>query len=75
MAIQLIIKSKHVDLTKSALSDICEETELFAIDQEHTGLSVPTKAEDRIGESNFRSQISSIEHYDLWEGKWIEGKT
>ena len=70
MAIQIIIQKEKSNSAELALREIWEEIELFELNEMHTGISIPTKSVDRIGEVNLKEKLANVHHYDLWEGKW-----
>lgn len=71
MAQQFIVKGANRDQRlRDLLFSLDEHIELFALDGHDTGVSVPTKVTDRIGDSRVREVLSQFQYYDLWSGDW-----
>jgi hypothetical protein len=70
MGLQLIVQSQSQSAIADAVGAEAEQCEVFAIEGELWGISIPTKVLDGIGENQFRARLSTLSIYDLYEGAW-----
>ncbi|PXX33719.1 hypothetical protein [Undibacterium pigrum] len=71
MGIQIIVKATSVSEIERALGEIASECEIFPIDAESWGVSIPGKLINVIGEDGIRASLSKLVHFDLWAGVWV----
>ena len=74
MGIQVIVKTKAADNIETALGRIASECEIFPIDTENWGVSIPGKVIDVVGEQQVEAALEKLEHFDLWAGTWKSAK-
>lgn len=70
MGLQLIAQIEAEAALRKLLGPDAERVEVFQIEGELWGISIPTKLVDERGETFFRKRLSAASIYDLWEGKW-----
>ena len=71
MGLQLVVQASSDKVVSSNLGEeISEWAEIFHIEGEHWGLSIPTKVIDDFGENNILSRLRRLHYYSLNEGKW-----
>lgn len=75
MSLQFIIKISYnfEDLEKNFFT-LSECVEIFPIEKEHFGISIPTKVVDEYGEDIILNFMMTYDHYDLWSGLWFNEK-
>lgn len=70
MALQFIIEVQDSPEVSVALGTVAESVELFPLANGLSGISVPTKVVDAIGEDQIRKHLSRFKMYDLYDGEW-----
>jgi len=71
MSLQLIVQCGSVAEVETMLSASCgSATEVFAIDTDNIGISIPTLLLDSVGEDRIRAALSHVRVYDLYCGIW-----
>jgi hypothetical protein len=70
MGLQLIVQAEREAPIRKLLGDAGDLAEIFQIEGELWGVSVPTRVVDTLGESTLRRQLSSLNVFDLYEGQW-----
>lgn len=70
MGLQIILKDTNENEIYSNLNIIIENSELFAINENLYGISIPTKIIDTIGEDKIFTLLDKFTYYFLWDGKW-----
>lgn len=70
MSLQLIARCGSLREIGDRLAPVCAGAEIFAIDREHVGISVPTRLLDTVGEDTVRAALRQISVYDLYAGVW-----
>lgn len=75
MALQYIIKTScdFEDLEKTFFA-LSECVEVFPIEKERFGISIPTRIVDEQGEDKILNFMMTYDHYDLWSGLWFNEK-
>ena len=74
MALQYIIKNANSSDITNIIDSLSGFIEVFPIDNQMTGLSVPTKVIDDLGEDAIKKAIRTFDTYDLYNGKWSRAK-
>lgn len=74
MGIQLIVETNQVPIVEEALGVFAVRCEIFPIEFNKIGVSVPTKVVDEIGDDCLFKQLAKLRFYNLWSGKWVEPK-
>lgn len=74
MGLQLIVKEQSTAGIRISLGEIFEYSEIFQIEKELFGISIPTEIVDRMGEKLIFKQLKNLEYYSLWSGKWHKPK-
>jgi hypothetical protein len=70
MGLQLIVQSEGAAPVVKLLGDAAESSEVFQIEGELWGISIPTRVVDELGEPVLRRRLSSLNVFDLYEGHW-----
>ncbi|SDP32933.1 hypothetical protein SAMN04488595_107146 [Ralstonia sp. 25mfcol4.1] len=71
MSLQLIVQCGTVAEVETMLSASCgSAVEVFAIDMDNIGVSIPTLLLDSVGEERIRAALSHARVYDLYSGIW-----
>jgi hypothetical protein len=70
MGLQLIVQAEEEAAVRKFLGDVAGQSEVFQLAGELWGLSIPTKVVDAVGESAIRRRLSSLNIFDLYEGRW-----
>ena len=70
MGLQIILKETNENEIYSTLNTIIENLELFIIDKNLYGISIPTKIIDRVSEDKIFTLLDNFTYYFLWDGKW-----
>ena len=70
MGLQLIVQAEGGTPIAKLLRDAGPMTEAFQLAGDLWGISIPTKVVDEVGESVIRQRLSSLNVYDLYEGRW-----
>ncbi|MEJ2496750.1 MAG: hypothetical protein P8Y43_04620 [Sulfurovaceae bacterium] len=52
------------------MNTIIENLDVFVIDENLYGISIPTKVIDLIGEDKIFTLLDNFTYYFLWDGKW-----
>ena len=73
MALQYVIKAATSNVEDS-LKDISDHIEIFNISDQFTGVSVPTKVSDDIGDATVLKKLDQFDCFDLYSGKWLKKK-
>lgn len=61
-------------ILKRIFFTLSECVEIFPIEKEHFGISIPTKVVDEQGEDTILNFMMTYDHYDLWSGLWFNEK-
>ncbi len=72
MALHFILEEVSYSAASAIFSAIDEYIEVFEINTNQVGISIPTKVLDYRGEENMQKILAQFQHYDLWQGKWSE---
>lgn len=73
MSLQLIALLGSVADAEASLAPVSRNgAEVFTIDKEHVGISVPTGLRTSIGEEAIRTALKHVRVYDLYAGVWID---
>lgn len=75
MGIQVVIKADTAKAIELVLGDVAHQCEIFPIEGNYFGLSIPTKIVQALGEDGAKAKLALLEHFDLWEGVWRRPKT
>jgi hypothetical protein len=70
MSFQLIARCGSLREIEDNLNPVCAGAEVFYIDRDHVGISVPTRLLDAVGEDAIRAALRHIPVYDLYAGVW-----
>jgi hypothetical protein len=70
MSLQLVARSGSLRDVEDQLALVCGGAEVFAIDRDHVGISVPTRLLDAVGEDTVRAALRHVLIYDLYAGIW-----
>ncbi|MGF6607820.1 hypothetical protein OKW45_002720 [Paraburkholderia sp. WSM4175] len=71
MSLQLIVLSGSAADVESMLAPSCgDAAEVFTIDTENVGVSIPTLLLDSVGEEKIRAALGHTRVYDLYAGVW-----
>ena len=70
MGIQIIIKSNDLGRIRAALDGFAPGCEVFPIDHEVSGVSIPSRVLDAHGEPALQATLGAFEYFDLWAGRW-----
>lgn len=70
MGLQIILKDTNENEIYSILNTVIENSELFLINKNLYGISIPTKIIDTIGEDKIFTLLDKFIYYFLWDGKW-----
>ncbi|WP_375724151.1 hypothetical protein LXN10_01245 [Arcobacter sp. KX21116] len=70
MGLQIILKDTNENEIYSILNTVIENSELFLINENLYGISIPTKIIDTIGEDKIFTLLDKFIYYFLWDGKW-----
>jgi hypothetical protein len=65
MSLQLIVQCESAEEVSKRVSSLSDFLDIFSIDKQHVGISVPTRVLDDIGEDLLRDAISVFPSYDL----------
>ena len=74
MGIQIVVKINGVEAVESAFGADAAHLEVFPLGNGHIGISIPKKVIDALGEDAVNNKFSTLEHYDLWSGRWRNPK-
>lgn len=74
MGIQVIVKAKAISDIESAFGRIASECEIFSIDTEDWGVSIPGKIIETVGEQHVEAALEKLDYFDLWAGTWKSAK-
>ena len=75
MGIQIIIKSNDLGSIRAALDGFAPGCEVFPIDHEVSGVSIPSRVLEAHGEPALQATLAAFEYFDLWAGRWEKPKT
>ncbi|MEF9676997.1 hypothetical protein ABRQ00_12945 [Pectobacterium aroidearum] len=72
MGMQLVILAKNVEQMRQALSisKSASEIEIFPMNSDHYGLSIPGNVIDALGENVVITILAEFEYFDLYDGVW-----
>ena len=70
MGLQLIVQAERQSIVFAALGAEGERCEVFPIEGDLWGISIPRKILDVVGERQFRARLAKLSIYDLYEGTW-----
>lgn len=70
MSFQLIVRCAEIQTLQSCLSPHSDHIEIFSIDTENSGISVPEYMLEHVGEDNIRAALATFDTYDLYSGQW-----
>ncbi len=70
MGLQLILLTQDKSVLDGVVGDAAAECEVFPIDDQLLGVSIPSRLVDAIGEATIRDRLTRWTHFDLWEGSW-----
>lgn len=74
MGIQVVIKADTAKAIELVLGVVAPQCEIFPIERNSFGLSIPTKIVQVLGEEGVKAKLALLEHFDLWEGVWRKPK-
>ena len=74
MGMQIIINNSERIVFENKFNEIIDLCEVFIINEQYTGISIPTKLVDNYGENKILQQLYKIHYYDLWSGTWFNKK-
>ncbi len=73
MSLQLIVQCGSVADVEAMLATTAEGgAEVFAIDVDRVGISIPTRLLDSVGEEAVRAALRRVRVYDLYAGAWTD---
>lgn len=75
MGIQIIIKSSDLGSIRAALDGFAPGCEVFPIDHEDSGVSIPSWVLEAHGEPALQATLAAFEYFDLWAGRWQTPET
>jgi len=75
MGIQVLVRGNSIKAVKSALGALAPQSEIFPVESNLFGVSVPTTVVDSTGEQTVFQLLASVEHYELWSGSWRKLKS
>lgn len=75
MGIQVLVRGNSIEAVKSALGAFVPRYEVFPVEGDLFGVSVPTAAVDSAGEQTVLQLLASVEHYEMWSGVWRKPKS
>ncbi|OOW00651.1 hypothetical protein [Pseudomonas sp. MF4836] len=75
MGIQIIIKSNDLGRIRAALNRFAPGCEVFPIDDDSCGVSIPSQVLEAHGEPALQVTLAAFEYFDLWAGRWQKPKT
>ncbi|WP_350316484.1 hypothetical protein OHK33_01320 [Pectobacterium aroidearum] len=72
MGMQLVILVENVEQMRQALSisKSVSEIEIFPMNSDHYGLSIPGNVIDALGENVVITILAEFEYFDLYDGVW-----
>lgn len=70
MSLQLIARGASLSDVERSLDLLDGKAEVFSIDREHVGISIPTRLLDTVGEAKVREALRHLTVYDLYSGVW-----
>jgi hypothetical protein len=71
VSLQLIVRGASAADIEATLAPSCgDAAEVFAIDMENVGISIPTALLDSVGEEKIRTALRYARVYDLYAGVW-----
>ena len=70
MSLQLITRGITLSDVERSLDLLDGRAEVFPIDREHVGISIPTRLLDTVGEEKVREALRHLTVYDLFSGVW-----
>jgi hypothetical protein len=70
MSFQLITRGISLIDVERSLGLLDGRAEVFSIDTEHVGISIPTRLFDTVGEDKIREALRHMMVYDLYSGDW-----
>jgi hypothetical protein len=70
MSIQFMIRGIPLSGVDLSLGLLDGRAEVFSIDSEHVGISIPTCLFDAVGEDKIREALQHMMVYDLYSGDW-----
>lgn len=73
MGLQLIVKADRNKIEK-ALGLLASECEIFPIEEDLFGISIPSRTFSSAGENVVLKKIKKLKRFDLWQGSWQESE-
>ena len=70
MSLQLIVRGISLSDVERSLDLLDGGAEVFSIDRELVGISIPTRLLDTVGEEKVREALRHLIVYDLYSGVW-----
>ena len=70
MGLQLIVQAVSEAPIRQLLDDVAARSEIFNLEGELWGVCVPLKVVNEVGESVVRRRLSTLNTFDLYEGRW-----
>lgn len=72
MALQLIAHAVPMNDVAARLHAVLDGAEVFLIDGQHVGISIPTGLLDTVGEERIHTALRGVRRYDLYSGTWSD---
>jgi len=70
MGLQFVVEAGKKDLAADLFGEIWNQIEVFEVDKNYIGISIPRTIVDHFGEDSVNRNLKRLPHYDLWDGKW-----
>ncbi|CAJ0705443.1 hypothetical protein LMG18091_04440 [Ralstonia wenshanensis] len=70
MALQLIAHGVPLHDVVSRVHAVLDGAEVFPIDNQHVGISIPTALLDTVGAECIHAALRGVRCYDLYSGTW-----
>jgi len=70
MGLQLIVQAESEAPIGRLLGDVGTRAEIFQLEGELWGVCIPLEVVEALGESVVRRRLSSLNVFDLYEGRW-----
>lgn len=76
MGMQFVILARDVERMRHTLNmyNLTNEVEIFPLNTDHYGLSIPGKVIDASEENNIIKVFAEFKHFDLYDGIWRGGE-